>query len=267
DDSFDVLKGLAARDERCRIIDLSRNFGKEVALTAGIKAVSGAAAITIDADLQHPPKLIYKLVEKWEKGVEVVSSTRRQVKGHSILRRFCSHAFYFIMEKISDVEFVSQTTDFRLLDRKVVNAYIEMTEKERFFRGIVDWMGFRKEHIEFDAEVRHGGDSRYSFLKLIRLALHGFTSFSLLPLRVAGYMGLVITCISAVFTVVIFVSSFILKSSYFSSISIIVVVNILLSGITLICLGFIALYIGSIHNEVINRPLYLIRERINFDKE
>ena len=263
DTSYQALKELALLDKKVKVIDLSRNFGKEIALTAGIEAAAGDAVITMDADLQHPPDLIPNFLNRWEKGVEIVSTIREQIV-HPLWRRISSHIYYWLMKRVSQIDMISQTSDYRLLDRKVVDVFTRLTEKERFFRGLIDWMGFRKEHIEFSAPARLEGDPGYSFIKLLRLATSSFIAFSLFPLKLAGYLGIFITLISFPLLIIILFSSFILRSPFFSPISIVIVANTFLSGVMLICLGLIALYIGIIHNEVINRPLYLVREKINF---
>ena len=264
DGSFDALKGLAALDKRVKVLDLSRNFGKEIALSAGVEAASGAAVITIDCDMQHPPELIPSMVDRWESGVEIVATIRKTINGRPLMRNIGSRLFYWLMSRISSVEMVSQTTDFRLIDKKVADIFKRITEKNRMYRGILDWMGFRKEYIEFDADARLEGAPGYSYRKLFSLAINSIMSFSFFPLRIAGYLGILITLVSGLLLCVIF-ASLVLKWHYFSPLSFVVVANTLFMGIVLICLGLIALYIGGIHNEVVNRPLYIVKARLNLD--
>lgn len=264
DNTLIELQKLAARDARVKVLDFSRNFGKEIALSAGIEHASGDAVITIDCDLQHPPELIPSMLQKWESGVEIVATVRKKIEGQPLMKRIGSRVFYWLMAKISQVEMVSQTTDFRLIDRKIVDIFKTMTEKARIYRGIIDWMGFRKEYIEFNADARTDGLPGYSYNKLFGLAIHSITSFSLFPLKIATYIGIIITFFSGLLMCII-ITTFIFKITYFSPLSIVVVANTFLIGIVLICFGFIALYIGNIHNEVINRPLYIVKNKINLD--
>lgn len=257
------LKRLAARDQKVRIIDLSRNFGKEIALSAGVHAVNSDAVICMDSDLQHPPELIPQLIEQWKQGVEVVSAIRVDLEGQSLVRRICSFFYYWLMSKISRLDMTARSTDFRLCDRKVIEAFHHFTEKDRMFRGIVDWLGFKKKYIEFHAPSRRHGTTNYSYAKLWRLAVNSIMSFSLFPLKLTGYLGLIITIITSLLLIwMILADAF--GFNYYTSLAIFIVFNTFLFGIVLMGLGLIALYIGMIHTEVIDRPLYIIRERINF---
>ncbi len=265
DDSMQVLRGLARQDKRIKVIDFSRNFGKEIALTAGVQATYADAVITMDADLQHPPELIPQLVSEWEKGAEVVATIRNSIQRQPLLRRIGSHVYYWVMARISGLEMASQTTDFRLLDQKVVEAFRDVTERERMFRGVIDWMGFRKVYVEFDAPAREEGSAGYSYGKLWHLALNSITAFSLLPLRLTGYLGLAITASSGLLLVWMLIANYVLGLRMFTPLAIVMVSNTFLIGIVLMAIGLVALYIGTIHTEVTNRPLYVIREKINFD--
>jgi dolichol-phosphate mannosyltransferase len=265
DNSFAELRDLASADKKVKVLNFSRNFGKEIALSAGVEAASGDAVITIDCDLQHPPELIPEMIKKWEGGADIVLTVRKKNTNQPLPREIGSKLFYWLMSKISEVEMVSQTTDFRLIDKKVADIFKIISEKSRMYRGIIDWMGFKKEYIEFSADARVKGVSSFSYRKLFSLAIKSITSFSLFPLKIAGYLGLIITFLSGILMCIIFIT-FILEMHYFSSLSIVVVANTLLIGVVLICLGLIALYIGNIHNEVINRPLYIIRDKLNFDE-
>jgi dolichol-phosphate mannosyltransferase len=265
DGSYNELKGLAELDKKVKVLNLSRNFGKEIALTAGVEAASGNAVITIDADLQHPPELIPDMIKRWEGGADIIATIRKSIVRQKFIRKITSRLFYWLMGRISEIGMVSQTTDFRLIDRKIADIFKTITEKTRIYRGIIDWMGFRKEYIEFDADARVEGIPGYSYKKLFALAIRSITSFSLFPLKIAGFLGAIITIFSGILLLIAFPTRFIFKSQLFSPLSIVVVINTLLIGIVLICLGLIALYIGNIHNEVVNRPLYVVRDRLNFD--
>lgn len=265
DRSYEELQKLAASDRKVKVLNFSRNFGKEVALSAGVQAASGSAIITLDGDLQHPPELIPTMVKAWEGGVEVVATLRKANGKQPLMRRIGSALFYWMMNKISHLEMVSQTTDFRLIDRKAADIFKTITEKSRMYRGIIDWMGFKKEYIEFNAGSRMNGKPAYSYRKLFQLAINSITSFSLFPLRIAGGLGILITALSSILLFIMFPTRFLFNSPFFSPLSFVVVSNTLLIGIVLICLGLIALYIGHIRDEVINRPLYIVKDKLNFD--
>jgi dolichol-phosphate mannosyltransferase len=265
DDSFKVLCDLAKKDSKTKVIDLSRNFGKEVALSAGVhESGSVDAVICIDADLQHPPELIPVLIEKWEEGAEVVVTVRKAIKGQAIIRKIGSNLYYWLMKNFCNFEIIPKSTDFRLYDASVILAFKEITERERMFRSIMDWMGFKKEIVEFDADARHEGKASYSFPKLWSLATSSLTSFSLWPLRIAGYLGLLITSLSGALLVWMLLNYFILGNLIYSPLAIAMIANTFFIGIVLMAIGIVAVYIGTIHIEVINRPLYLIRKKINF---
>lgn len=265
DNSIDVLKHLAAQQDNIKIIDFSRNFGKEIALTAGVHAANSDAVICMDADLQHPPEVIPKLIEAWRQGAEVVATIRTSIDKQPLLRRLGSHLYYWLMARISGLDMASQTTDFRLFDKKVVDAFRQVTERERMFRGIMDWMGFKKVYVEFQAAAREHGSAGYSYMKLWRLAVNSITSFSLLPLRITGYLGILISGISGLLLTWMLFSNYVLGNMDFTPLAMVVVINTFLIGIVLIAIGLVALYIGTIHTEVVNRPLYIVRERLNFD--
>lgn len=266
DASLEVLHQLANQDQKFKVLDLSRNFGKEIALTAGVhEAKSVDAIICMDADLQHPPELIPKLVQEWQQGAEIVATIRTSIEKQPLLRRIGSHVYYFLMSKISGLEMVSQTTDFRLYDKKVVDAFCLATERERMFRGIMDWLGFRKVYVEFRADARNDGAAGYSYVKLYHLAVNSITSFSLWPLRLTGYLGVTITTVSGLLLTWMLGRYIFGTKAEYTPLSIVVVANTFLIGIVLIAIGLVALYIGTIHTEVVNRPLYIVREKINFE--
>ena len=265
DESFSVLNELAEIDHKNKVLDLSRNFGKEIALTAGVhEAKNIDAIICIDADLQHPPELIPELIKKWNEGYEIVATIRTSIEKQPLLKRIGSKTFYWLMSKISGVKMESQTTDFRLYDKKVVDAFCQVTERERKFRGIMDWMGFKKVYIEFEAVARQEGEAGYSYSKLWQLALNSITSFSLWPLKLTGYLGILITLMSGFLLFWMLFSYFILSKLNYSPLAIVVVANTFLIGLVLMAIGLVALYVGNIHTEVINRPLYIVRERLNY---
>ncbi len=265
DDSLEILEREAAADPAIKVVALSRNFGKEIALTAGLESVQEGAIIFMDADLQHPPELIPELIREWEKGTEIVATIRNSIKDQSLPRRIGSWLFYALINRIGNTNFVRGTTDFRLLDPEVVAVLKRFTERTRLVRGLIDWTGFKRELVPFDAPARTGGKPRYSYVKLFRLAIGSLASFSLFPLRVAGYLGLLIVGFSGVLLIYMLLNQFIFHWTVFTPLAIFVVGNTFLVGLVLCALGLLALYIGTIHTEVINRPLYIVRRRINFD--
>ncbi len=265
DNSFATLSKIALKDKSVKALDFSRNFGKEVALTAGIQNCSddADAAIFMDADLQHPPELIPQFIEKWEQGADIVASIRKATKKKAFIKDIGSKIFYSIMNKNADSPLTQNATDFKLIDKKVISVLQKFTEHNRMFRGLIDWLGFKTEYIEFVAPERIHGEATYSLIKLTRLAVNSMTSFSLFPLRVTGYFGILIFAVSFILLCVMSVFKFILQSPMFTSIAFVIVLNTLILGIVLMTLGLIALYIGQIRDEVVNRPLYVVREKIN----
>jgi dolichol-phosphate mannosyltransferase len=262
DGSWQAIAELARADSRVRGISLSRNFGKEMALTAGLESAGAAdAVLCLDADLQHPPSLIPEFVARWRQGAEVVVGIRQKCEDYTLVKRLGSRCFYSIMRRFSDISLQPNSTDFRLMDRKVVENLLRFTERSRMFRGLVDWMGFQRETVEFCAPAR-ANDARpsYSIKKLYALAINSFTSFSLLPLRFTGYVGLVVTAGAGLLLLFMLVTDF-LRLNVYTPQAYFLVFNTLLTGITLCALGMIALYIGHIHTEVVGRPPYIISKR------
>jgi len=267
DKSLDVLQKLASQNKKIKIIDFSRNFGKEIALTAGVHAAKNSSAIIcIDSDLQHPPELIPSLVKKWEEGFEIIVTKRISTKGKPILRKIGAVVYYWLMKQISQIPIVPQTTDFRLYDKIVINAFVRLTERNIMFRSVMDWMGFSKSYIEFEADDRIHGEVSYTYKKLLELAINSITSFSLWPLRITGYIGIFITLLSTLTFIIMIIAPFFDKLKGVTPMAYFVVGNTFLIGIVLIAIGLVALYVGTIHTEVINRPLYIIREEININK-
>jgi dolichol-phosphate mannosyltransferase len=261
DKSILELEKIAEKDARINVLDFSRNFGKEIAVTAGINSCRGEACIILDADLQHPIEKIPEFIAKWEKGAEVVVGVREKSKKEKLIKRMGSYLFYKMINRISDMEIVTRATDFRLLDRIVIDEFNRLTEKNRMTRALIDWLGFRREYIYFEANERIHGVPAYNFWKLVRLAFNSMISFSLFPLKLAGYLGIIITFFSGLLGIFIMINRYITNNLYFSGPAILAVVILFLIGIVLVCLGLIALYIANIHAEVTNRPMYIVRKR------
>jgi glycosyltransferase involved in cell wall biosynthesis len=262
DDTAAILEQAAATDPRIGVIELSRNFGKEMALTAGLQAVDCDACIIMDADLQHPPRYIPELLDQWQAGYEVVSTRRVKIDEQPLFRRLGSRLFYALLNSMSEFKMEPGTTDFRLLDRKVVDALKQFTERNRLFRGLIDWMGYKRTTIEFEAPARHAGAARYSYSRLFRLALNSFMAFSLVPLKLAGYIGFFVIVVFGGLLAFMAYDKLGRNAFGFSPIAFVIVSNVIMNGIVLSCIGLVALYIGHIHTEVIGRPLYLVRKQI-----
>ena len=259
DDSLDVLRSLAATDARVRIIDLSRNFGKEAALTAGLAHASGDAVICLDADLQHPPALIPTLVDHWERGAEVVVTIREATRESSLVRRAGSAVFYWLLTRMSDVEVVSKSTDYRLLDRRVVNAFLQLADRDRLVRGLVDWLGFRRVSVSFDAPPRAHGVSTYSYRQLTALFFNGIMTHSSAPLRWVGVLGILFTLAATGLLIFVLVHERIDADALYTPLAKLVIVIAILMGIVLTALGIVSVYVARIYAEVVRRPLYVVR--------
>ncbi|HKN12356.1 MAG TPA: glycosyltransferase family 2 protein [Candidatus Binatus sp.] len=254
-----------ARDPRLKILSLSRNFGKEVALSAGIEHSSGAAVIPIDCDLQDPPELIEEMVAQWRLGYDVVYATRHSRPGDGLAKRLSARMFYRLLDAVSEVPIPSDAGDFRLLDRRVVDALLRLPERSRFMKGLFAWVGFKQTELSFEREGRNAGSSAWTYWRLWNFALDGVTSFSSLPLKIWSYVGVVISLLAfayALFLAVFKLARGINVPGYTS----LMVVVLFLAGIQLITLGVIGEYLGRVYTEVKHRPLYLLREAHGFEQ-
>lgn len=262
DDSVQKLRQVAKRDKRARVVELARNFGKEIAVTAGIHKARGDAAIIMDADLQHPPELLPQFVEEWEKGADVVVGVKRYGKDESWFKKTSSKSFYSILDKVSSTRITPHASDFRLINRSVIDAFKTFTERNRMTRGIIDWSGFERHYIYFEAPPRLHGEATYSYRKLFGLAMNSFTAYSMLPLKFASWLGWFILIVSSTLGVFTIVEKYILQDPLNLEIrgtAMLAIMLLFLVGVVLICLGFVAMYIARIHEEVINRPLYIVK--------
>ena len=252
--------------ENLKIVNFSRNFGKEIALTAGLHYASGRAIIPIDADLQDPPELIIELVNKWREGYDIVYAQRLSRQGESWFKRFTAQWFYKIIRKLSDISIPPDTGDFRLLDRSVVDVLNRMPERTRFMKGLFAWVGFKQAVVYFDRPARYAGSTKWSYWKLWNFALDGITSFSLAPLKIWSYLGFLIALTSFFYAFFIIIRTLLLGIDVPGYASLTVIV-LLLSGIQMISLGVLGEYLGRVYEEVKQRPLYLVRETYGFDDE
>ena len=266
DDTLQKLLAHRAKNPAVKIVDLSRNFGKDIALTAGIDHARGAAVVPIDSDLQDPPELIEELVKKWREGYEVVYATRRSRQGESWFKQTTALFFYRIFDHLTDVKMPRNTGDFRLLDRKAVDALSRMPERSRFMKGLFAWVGFKQASVMYDREPRHAGETKWNYWRLWNFALDGIAGFSSLPLRVWTYVGAAISFVSFCYAVFLIIRVLIHGKDVEGYASTIVVI-LFLGGIQLITLGVLGEYLGRIYVEVKARPLYLVREVHGIESE
>jgi dolichol-phosphate mannosyltransferase len=259
-----ILQRLASEDPKVRALILARNFGHQIALTCGLDHADGDVVITMDGDLQHPPEMLPELIAKWEEGFEVVQTVRVNTEGVSWFKKFTSSMFYKLMNAMSQIRVQEGGSDFRLLDRKVVQSFRMFKERARFIRGMISSIGFRQTQVQFVAPKRFAGTSKFSLGKMMHFALDGITAYSKLPLRFAFYTGVALGVLSFAETMnVIYIKLFTDEAvPGWATISASI---LLLGGIQLIGLGIIGEYIGRIFEEVKQRPLYLIREHLNYE--
>lgn len=259
DDTLLQLIALHHQDRRVRVIDLSRNFGKEAALTAGLDAAQGEAAIPLDADLQDPPELIPKLLARWREGFDVVNAVRLSREGESWLKRASAHVFYRIINRMSDVEIPPDTGDFRLLSRPVLEALQALPERRRFMKGLFAWVGFRSTNVYYHRAPRHAGKTTWNYWRLWNLAVEGITSFSQVPLQLAAYLGFVVSLLAFLYAVWLVISTLAYGNPVKGYPSIMVTL-LFLGGVQLMALGVIGEYLGRIYEESKQRPVYLVRQ-------
>ncbi len=254
------------RDSRIRLVELSRNFGKELALTAGLQHTCGQAVVMIDADLQHPPELIGEMVEKWRQGFEMVIAVRRGRENESALKRVSARAFYDLFARVSEVRLPQGAGDFRLLDRKVVDVLNAMPEHTRFMKGLYAWVGFRQTSIPYDVADRAAGVTKFNLFRLYRLAIDGITAFTSVPLKVWTFVGMMVAAFALLYGLLFVVKTLILGIDVPGYPSLIVA-TMFFSGVQLISLGVIGEYLGRVFTEVKSRPLYVVRNAYGCRRE
>lgn len=266
DGTLAALLALHHVDPRVKVINLSRNFGKDIALTAGIDHARGDAVIPLDADLQDPPELIGELVDTWRLGYDVVNATRRSRHSDSWLKRSTANIFYRGLNQITDIRIPANTGDFRLLSRPAVEAVKKMPERTRFMKGLFAWVGFTQATVYYDRQPRHAGTTTWNYWRLWNFAIDGFTSFSSIPLRVWSYLGLVFAVFSFIYAGFLVLRT-IIRGIDLPGYASIMVVMLFLGGVQLISLGVIGEYLGRIYEEVKKRPLYIVRDRYGVEDE
>lgn len=259
DGSLAVLKDLAENDTRIKFISLSRNFGKENAMLAGFDFATGDCMIIMDADLQHPPMLIPEMLRLWEDGYEDVYARRKDRETDSWMRRKLSEHYYRLLQKVSNVDILPNVGDFRLLDRKCINALKQLRETERYTKGMYCWIGFNKTELEYEVAERIAGKSSFSYRKLVKLAVNGFTSYTTAPLRISAYVGLAVSLLSFVLMLIFLIKALIYGDPVQGFPTLITVI-LFLGGVQLLSLGIIGEYLGKVFNETKHRPAYIISE-------
>ncbi len=264
DSTIDKLKLAAKSDVRIKVVNLSRNYGKETALTAGLDYCTGDAAIPIDCDLQDPPELIGKMITEWQRGADMVLAKRVDRKSDSAVKRVTSSLFYRLIDKISDISIPNNVGDFRLLDRKVVDALKTYRERTRFMKGLFASLGFKQVTIEYTRPERVAGTTKWNYVQLYKLALEGIISFTSLPLKIWSYVGGAISMLTFIYGIYLIIKTLIfgIDTPGYASL---MVVTLFIGGLILMCLGIIGEYLSRIFIEVKQRPLYLVQDTDNFE--
>lgn len=261
----EILAELAASDPRVKVVTLARNFGHQAALSAGLEHARGDAVVMIDSDLQDPPELIGEMLDHWRNGSDVVYAVRRRRAGETKFKLWTAHAFYRLLRKLTDVDVPPDAGDFRLMDRRPLEALLAMRERSRFLRGMTVWVGYTQTAISYDRDARYAGQTKYTLRRMIKFSLDAIVSFSSTPLQVATLLGFLCSALAFALIPLVIIGRFV--DIFVAGIPTTLVVILLLGGIQLICVGIIGEYLGRIYDEVKRRPLYVVRERVNFTGE
>ena len=259
DKTIEIIKDFRSKDERICYVDFSRNFGKEIAMIAGLDYATGDCVIFMDADLQDPPELIPELVKYWEEGYDDVYAKRRSRKGETWLKKFTSKMYYRVLQHLTKVEIQEDTGDFRLLDRRCVNALKKLRESQRNTKSMFSWIGYKKKEVLYDRDPRIAGTTKWNYKKLIDLAIDGITSFTTSPLRLATYVAIPTFIVLFVYFVYVIIKCFVIHQAI-QAFQAIILLILFFSGIQILLFGIIGEYLGRIFNETKNRPLYLVNE-------
>jgi glycosyltransferase involved in cell wall biosynthesis len=264
DNTSEIVRGMCASDQKVKLVEFSRNFGHQIAVTAGMDHSSGRSVVLIDADLQDPPELIIDMVALWREGYDVVYGKRIERKGESWFKKMTASMFYRLLRSMTSVNIPVDTGDFRLMDRKVCDALSSMREQSRFIRGMVSWAGFKQTSVDYVRDERFAGETKYPLRKMIKLSLDAMTSFSTKPLKIASVLGFILSAVGFIYLFVVLYQRFFTNSTTQGWTSLIAI-NLLFNGITLSLLGVLGEYIGRTYEEAKRRPLYLVSEAINFE--
>jgi dolichol-phosphate mannosyltransferase len=266
DKSLSMMRELHQRDKRVCYLSFARNFGHQIAVTAGLNFVRGQVIIILDADLQDPPELIPDMLEKWRQGYQVVYAQRTKRRKESWFKRFMAFSFYRILKSLADVDIPTDTGDFCLMDRSVVDLLNQMPERNRYIRGLRSWVGFQQTAIQFERDPRFAGEVKYTFRKSLSLAINSLVSFSRVPLRIASYMGLISAAFSIVMACLVLYWRLVQPDSPVTGFATIAIAIFFIGSVQLICIGILGEYIGRIYEEVKGRPLYTLAEVGGFDR-
>ena len=265
DRTIEIIKKMREEDTRFNYVDFSRNFGKEIAMIAGLDYATCDCVIFMDADLQDPPELIPELVKYWEQGYDDVYAKRRSRKGETWLKKFTSKMYYKVLQKTTRIEIQKDTGDFRLLDRRCVNALKKLRESERNTKSMFSWIGYKKKEVLYDRDPRIAGTTKWNYIKLIDLAIDGITSFTTSPLRLSTYIAIPTFLVLFVYFIYVIVKCFVIKQAI-KAFQAIILLILFFSGVQILLFGIVGEYLGRIFNETKNRPLYLVNE-YNGEKE
>lgn len=265
DRTAEIIEGLAESDNCVKLLDFSRNFGHQIAITAGMDYAGGDAIVIIDADLQDPPELIPQMIDKWREGYDIVYAQRAERKGETLFKKWTAALFYRTLRVLTEVDIPLDTGDFRLIDRKVCDAMRSLREKNRFVRGLVSWVGFRSAAVAYVREERFAGETKYPLKKMLRFSVDGITSFSYKPLKLATYLGFLISLASFIY-LMISLGQRVFTNSTVAGWSSLIACLLLLNGVILIILGILGEYVGRIYDETKNRPLYILRNQEKADR-
>jgi len=266
DRSIELMRDIAARDPRVKVLSFSRNFGHQMAITAGIDHAAGEAVVVIDADLQDPPEVIPDLIKAWQNGAELVYAQRSERKGETLFKKFTASFFYRLITSMTDLKIPVDTGDFRLMDRKVVEALKAVREHHRFMRGLSIWVGFKQAGVQYVRQERFAGETKYPLKKMVRFATDGITSFSYVPLQLATTAGFIFAGVALVSIPVVAILR-LLGNNFFGGQATTLIAVLLLGGVQLIFLGILGEYLGRIYDEVKKRPLYIVSEKLGFNSD
>jgi Glycosyltransferases involved in cell wall biogenesis len=266
DRTAEIAAGLCDRDPHVKFIQFSRNFGHQIAISAGMDFAAGQAIIVIDADLQDPPEVILDMIREWKNGYDVVYGKRLVRKGETFFKKATASMFYRLLRRMTSVDIPTDTGDFRLIDRKVCDVLKGLKEKNRFVRGLVSWAGFRQKSVEYVREERWAGETKYPLRKMVRFAIDGITSFSHKPLKVASYLGMSLSFFSFIYLLVVLYQK-VFTNTTITGWSSILAVNLLFNGIILMILGVMGEYIGRVYDESKGRPLYIVSATIGIEQQ
>jgi polyisoprenyl-phosphate glycosyltransferase len=263
DRSAQIVKEFSQKDNHAKLLRLSRNFGHQAAISAGLDFASGEAIVFIDADLQDPPEVILEMIKKWKEGNEVVYGKRISRKGENVFKKLTAALFYRLLKSMASYDMPVDAGDFRLIDRKVAEALKGLKEKNRYIRGLISWLGFKQAEVRYARAERFAGETKYPLSKMIKLSFDAITSFSYVPLKLATYLGFLISGVSFIYLIVVVYQKFFTDTTVpgWASIS---AINLFFNGIVLIILGIFGEYIGRIYEESKDRPLYVLQEKIGF---